>query len=121
MSKGLILKRLPLATTLHKNARKYTQKIPKNRILLLIMRLLRLFLVKNNIKVTFSVIFRSSNHLNLWTQQKKQPMLHNAALPQPLSPRTWSLPHTLHPSHRKAQNENQPSAEPAHTCSHPPR
>ena len=53
MSKGLILKRLPLATTLHKNARKYTQKIPKNRILLLIMRLLRLFLRKNNIKITF--------------------------------------------------------------------
>ena len=44
MSKGLILKRLPLATTLHKNARKYTQKISNTRILLLIIRLLRLFL-----------------------------------------------------------------------------
>ena len=49
MSKGLILKRLPLATTLHKNARKYTQKIPKNRNLLLIIRILRLKMRKNNI------------------------------------------------------------------------
>ena len=53
MSKGLILKDSAHKTTLHKNARKYTQKISKNRILLLIMRLLQLFLRKNNIKITF--------------------------------------------------------------------
>ena len=103
MSKGLILKDSAHKTTLHKNARKYTQKISNTRILLLIIRLLRLFLVKNNIKVTFGVTFRPANHLNRWTQQKKQPMLHNAALPQPLSPRTWFLPHTLHPSHRPSR------------------
>ena len=44
MPKGFILNRLAPKTTLHKNARKYTQKIPKNRNLLLIIRLLRLFL-----------------------------------------------------------------------------
>ena len=46
MSKGLILKDSAHKTTLHKNARKYTQKIPNTRILLLIIRLLRLFLRK---------------------------------------------------------------------------
>ena len=44
MSKGLILKGSAHKTTLHKNARKYTQKISNTRILLLIIRLLRLFL-----------------------------------------------------------------------------
>ena len=74
MSKGLILKRLPLATTLHKNARKYTQKIPKNRNLLLIIRILRLKMRKNNIKITFGGCFQHTFSVSApwlaWTQQK---------------------------------------------------
>jgi hypothetical protein len=85
MSKGLILKDSAHKTTLHKNARKYTQKISNTRILLLIIRLLRLFLWKNNIMVTFHHIFstqKSSTHPsncnpNHQAQQKKQPQPHS--------------------------------------------
>lgn len=85
MSKGLILKDSAHKTTLHKNARKYTQKISNTRILLLIIRLLRLFLWKNNVMVTFHHNFstpKSSTHPSNWTptwqaQQKKQPQPHS--------------------------------------------
>ena len=76
--KGFILNRLALMTTLHKNARKYTQKIPKTRILLLIIRILRLKKRKNNITVTLSCessqFGPSVTGPDLRTQQKMQPI-----------------------------------------------
>ena len=85
MSKGLILKDSAHKTTLHKNARKYTQKISNTRILLLIIRLLRLFLWKNNIMVTFHHNFSTKSpwhtppncNPNHQAQQKKQPQPHS--------------------------------------------
>ena len=78
MPKGFILNRLALMTTLHKNARKYTQKIPKTRILLLIIRILRLKKRKNNIAVTLSSkssrFIHSATDPDLRTQQKMQPI-----------------------------------------------